>query len=245
MNKTEIKQQYRRIRELRKDWIMRPLPRTFKQLILCLLDHVNSETLVCWPAQPRLATQVGVSIRSIQRNLRAVEKLGLFTITSLGTGATSTHYRLNFNSQAWQNRNTEAVAKVVSLFTNKGKGVTRASSLKMAAESNRGDARVRIGDDAGVRSRDDAVPTRASSELPQGSVAVAAKHAPPPPSTSELSIINSAGCAGLAASPLAGRPPAAESLGDFHSDSQGDGQQLRQEEFEAVWADLLLLAEID
>jgi hypothetical protein len=172
MDQIEYQLQRKRIRNLRRDFSTRKLPRAFKDLVLALFDHLGTTTLECWPSQKRLAETVGVNVRSIKRNMKAIERLGLSTITK-GSGGTSSHYRLRFDCPAWRKDKTEIVAKVVSLYASKGKGVgTRASLLKEELEGGR----VRhYSGDAGVTKGSDAVGTPASPELLQGSVEDAAK----------------------------------------------------------------------
>lgn len=218
MDQIDYQRQRKRIRDLRRDFSTRKLPRAFKDLELALFDHVGTATLECWPSQKRLADIVGISVRSIKRNLKAVEMLGLFTINK-GTGGTSSHYKLRFDCPAWRKDKLELVAKVVSLYAAKGKGVGTRASLPRPAKVCESWGRIRLDSgDAGVLKGSDAVVTPASPKLPQGSARDAAECA----SLTQHQLEEEVNCppaapawtttarhSGLAASPLAGSLPAA------------------------------------
>ena len=61
-----------------------PLPDKFSRLVTLLLDHLNRDTLICWPSRSRLAQLMGCSEKTVQRNLRAVRELGLFEMETIG-----------------------------------------------------------------------------------------------------------------------------------------------------------------
>lgn len=61
-----------------------------KLVLLCLCDHANADTGICWPSVDRIAARACVSRASVKRSLRQLELDGVLqTIKARGRGRTN------------------------------------------------------------------------------------------------------------------------------------------------------------
>jgi DNA-binding transcriptional ArsR family regulator len=84
------------------DWAFsQNLPPSEKLVLLSLADHYNGQTGVCIPGQKSLAEQTSMSVRTIQRHLKALEDRGLIVRKARfrpeGRGRTSDRYELQMH----------------------------------------------------------------------------------------------------------------------------------------------------
>lgn len=173
------REMHRQIVQLRRDFFKRSYPTNFKLLILALLEYTNSSTLECWPSQATLARIVGVSVRSIRRNLLAVEKLGLFTI-SRSKGKGSSIYTLCLTAKAWQADKAELVTQVVKQFTTSNCGFKLRTVQPPSQEANYGRERP-LTTDAKLQPTTDGIRSSTSAKLlpKRSTVECALAHTPP------------------------------------------------------------------
>jgi hypothetical protein len=112
-----------------------PLPDKFSRLVTLLLDHLNRDTLICWPSRGRLAQLMGCSEKTVQRNLRAVRKLGLFEMKTIGADEmrcrvgnkirvtdrhTYTIYKLNSAHPLWKGEGLAKAKEIIKSATWRG-----------------------------------------------------------------------------------------------------------------------------
>lgn len=109
-----------------------PLPDKFSRLVSLLLDHLNRDTLICWPSRGRLAQLMGCSEKTVQRNLRAIRELGLSDLETIGADEmrrlvgsklkvterhTYTIYRLNADHPLWKEEGLAQAKEVIKAAT--------------------------------------------------------------------------------------------------------------------------------
>jgi hypothetical protein len=112
-----------------------PLPDKFSRLVSLLLDHLNRDTLICWPSRGRLAQLMGCSEKTVQRNLRAIRELGLFDLETVGADEmrqragnklkvtdrhTYTIYCLNADHPLWKGEGLGHAKEVIKSATWRG-----------------------------------------------------------------------------------------------------------------------------
>lgn len=90
-----------------------------------LLNHVNRETGFAWPSEARLATALGLSVRSIERAKAQLRDLGLLTWQRRGTNKRG---RTNLYSLSW-----ETLLNIAARITAKVKAAAIAARNKLSA----------------------------------------------------------------------------------------------------------------
>jgi hypothetical protein len=90
-----------------------------------LLNHVNRETGLAWPSEARLATALGLSVRSIERAKAQLRDLGLLTWQRRGTNKRG---RTNLYSLSW-----EKLLNIAARITAKVKAAAIAARNKLSA----------------------------------------------------------------------------------------------------------------
>lgn len=73
------------------------------KLVFILMANYADEKDCCYPSQPTLARQAGVSIKTIQRVIEKLEELGFVKTLRKGTGNKSSLYQLIFYLGSSQN----------------------------------------------------------------------------------------------------------------------------------------------
>lgn len=130
-----------------------PLPAKFSRIVSVLLGYVNKENDVAWPSRKLLASAVGCSEKTVQRNLAAVRRIGIFTVETIGgeearhrlrlKRATDRHlytlYTLNRKHPLWSGDKEEIQRAKAVIKGLTWRGIAERTARRLADEVGQGD----------------------------------------------------------------------------------------------------------
>jgi len=123
------------------------LPAAEKLVLLSLADHFNGTTGLCIPGQKAIAEQTSMSVRTIQRHLKQLERRGLIArkarFRGEGRGRTSDRYTLAMGGDNVSCYSGEATTKATNQDDQHDNGVAPITGREPEGSGERGEWLVR------------------------------------------------------------------------------------------------------